>query len=385
MEADARLRRFADWSDIRSGLVSGSINGLRPFYSSTEAYGRMDEVRRAINQIRTDWHRYEEFMQELRAVLSTAADEAAEQAVGAFDDADRRRMEALLSSRKAWLDGSTDRGDDFSAIQLYTSEDGYQRIYSVINAALRSDDLARDSIRLRAAAFLVELLTIDLYNYRLREPEADGYEGTVYRGMCVTPTELESFHQVVHGPIAERYVAIPLSMASATAVRDHALRFADEQAARHPGSRPLVWEIDVHGLDPELLGYYRAEYPSSVVTSICAVPIEKLSDYPEEREVLLRGAHLQLLAVAEQRHVSGESAALVVRAVMLNSNRDHLTAIASNEGADRDMRDLFRALILTHRARLCAEYAHAHSAPHDAAEYEAVAAEQRAYITSRLF
>jgi hypothetical protein len=40
----------------------------------------------------------------------------------------------------------------------------------------------------------------------------------------------------------------------------------------------VLWEIDVVALSPQLVRIYLDAFPTRVVTSICAVPIETLSD-----------------------------------------------------------------------------------------------------------
>jgi hypothetical protein len=135
-------------------------------------------------------------------------------------------------------------------------------------------------------------------------------------------------------------------------------------------------------LDPELLALYRRRFPESVVTSLCAVPIDKLSDFAEEKEVLLRGPFFQILGVDPEESGAGRGADYRIEAVALNTNRDHISAIASNEGDDREMRDAFRALIVNHRSALCAQYCEERGAAKDAAAYRDIAASQERLVAS---
>ena len=377
MSGVERLSRFEGWSEIQPGCLGGAAEGLRPFFAGPEAYARMDAVRRAINGIRSQWDRYPEFMRELRRTVRV---------VGADDEDRSAEWEALLASTKSWADGHENPGQqDYTAVSLYTSDAGYRQVYQVINEALRTAGIVEDDPLLRSAAFLVELLNIDLFNLLARKADAADFEGTVYRGMCVTGEELASFRNVARGPIAERYIAIPLSMASASQDVYYAMRFAMERAERDPDVHPLLLEIKVFSLPPETLAAYRAKYPRSVVSSLCAVPVDVISVFPQEKEVLLRGPHFQIVGFHEPEDLPAfERPVYRVEVVMLNSNRDHLTAIASNLGADREARDLFRALVVERRSMLCAEYADRAGQPEDASQYRIVAGQNHQLVTQLL-
>lgn len=365
-----RLSRFADVVPLQQGLYAGSPGGTRPFYAGDGAYDRMDLVRRAINEIRVNWNLYPEFMRELREFIQ----------IPEIQGDGRRdltaRLEALFSSTKEWSDSRRPQPpQNYSAIELYTSEPGYRAMFATINTAFRRDSLSADPLAMRCGVFLVELLSIDLFNYRAANSSADNFEGHVYRGMCVTEMELEMFARLAAGPLPERYLAIPLVMASASRTMGNALAFAAEESVRAPGRVPLIWDISVSSLDPSLLGVYRAKFPSSIVTSLCAVPIDAISDY-DEQEVVLRGAHFQIVRMRELDVGLGRPLA-VIEAVMLNSNRDHVTAIASNTGDDRRARDLFRTVTLIHRSEICAQAAVQSGLDADAAWYTSVATRSR--------
>jgi hypothetical protein len=254
----------------------------------------------------------------------------------------------------------------------------------VINAAFRDDYLVNDRQRLRSAAFLVELLNIDLFNYRTFHDHADNFHGTVYRGMCVSTEELSLFKRAATSPIAERYLSIPLAMMSASVDRKSALAFALAKARRDRNLHLVLWEIQVANLAPDLLSLYRTQFPDSVVTSLCAVPIDQLSDFSDEKEVLLRGPFFQILGVGVDEEDGYDRQLHKIEAVTLNTNRDHLTAIASNEGADRRMRDVFRTIILAHRSSVCAERAEQLGFAADAASYRRIAHESRASLEELL-
>jgi hypothetical protein len=371
MSPIARLSRFADAVPLQQGLYIGSPGGARPFYAGDGAYDRMDRVRRAINEIRINWNLYPEFMRELREFIQIP--EFHSEARGDLTT----RLEALFLSTKEWDDSlRPHQCADYSAIELYTSELGYRTMFATINAAFRRDSLTGDPFAMRCGVFLVELLSIDLFNYRAANRSADNFEGQVYRGMCVTAPEFEMFARMAAGPLPERYLAIPLAMASASRSMENAIAFAIEESARRPGRVPLIWNIRVSSLEPSLLATYHAEFPASIVTSLCAVPIDEISDYGDEQEVVLRGAHFQILRIRKlDLGLSGPVA--VIDAVMLNSNRDHITAIASNTGDDRRARDLFRTVVLIHRSEVCAQIAAQSGLDADAAWYTSVAMHSR--------
>lgn len=374
MTPAGRQSRYGQWSDVRAASISGSSRDQRPFFAGPHAYERMDLVRKAINYIRQSWDQYPRFMNELHELFDHVS----------IDDSDaeaNRRLAALFSARKSW-DGSAraTRDEEYSALALYSSEVGYRNIFSVINAAFRTVGITDDSTWLRSATFLVELLNIDLFHFRDRNPDADNFTGTVYRGMCLSKNDLDRFTKATAGPIAERYVAVPLAMVSATRSREIAMRFARDEAERVADRLAVLWEITVLNLDPQLLSLYRARFPRSVVTSICAVPISEVSDFPQEAEVLLRGPFFQIVGISTDHSAGSGRPVAKIEAIMHNTNRDHLTAIASNAGRDRAERDLFRALILLDRFGVCARLATERNQKSDADQYQSLANEQRVKV-----
>lgn len=367
-----RQSRYGQWSDIRAACMSGKGADEQPFFAGSHVYERMDLVRMAINEIRRSWDRYPDFMAELRALFDDTSLDGPDPVSGS-------RLKALFSAQKHW--DSTD-DHDYSAITLYSSEVGYHQIFKVINAAFRIANLPENSARLRSATFLVELLNIDLFHFRERNPDADNFTGTVYRGMSLPQAVLDRFREVMRGPVTERYLSIPLAMTSATPDRKVAMSFALAQAEREHDRHPFLWEIDVRNLDPRLLDLYRSRFPSSVVTSMCAVPIAGISDFPDEEEVLLRGPFFQIVGLCTEHLTELGRPVHKIEAVMLNTNRDHLTAVASNLGADKEERDLFKALILSDRFEICAYLAEQRKQTSDANQYRSLLAEQRAVVSS---
>ncbi|MEV3987347.1 hypothetical protein AB0J57_00400 [Streptomyces sp. NPDC049837] len=382
MAVARRLSRFVEWPDL---CDSGTVGGDRTFFTGTNVATRMAQLRRAIHEIRTNWDRYPVYMAELGKHMERDLSRAAEP----LPDQDRELIHALLSSVKEWADRRPSPGenvDEYSAIRLYTSEPGYRRIFSTINTAFRRDGLVDDPKGLRSAAFLVELLSIDLFNYRYHHPHVDNFEGVVHRGMCVTERQLAELARIAAGPVSSRYLSIPLGMASASVDRDRAMAFAREQARRNPDLIPLIWKIQVCGLTGDQLEMYRSHFPLSTVTSVCAVPIDELSEYAYEREVLLRGPFFQLLRLTEDMDGvgTGNGRAHTIEAIMLNSNRDHVSTVASDEGEDRRARDMFRSLVTVRRATWCERYAHDHGMSEDAAAYRRLLVEAMTALEAQL-
>ncbi|MES9538200.1 hypothetical protein [Actinomadura sp. NPDC000600] len=376
MQTRDRAHRFGDWADLRELCQSGRGVEERSFYAGTHVGSRMEQVRRAISAIRMGWERYAQFRDELHEYLGVDP--------GLVDPEEQEihelGMAALFSRRLEWSDLRTSEdGDDGALVRYYTSEVGYRSVFGLINRAFRADDITADASALRSAAFLIELLSIDLFNYRAANARADDFHGTVYRGMCVSPDVFARLRRAAQGPVEERYLSVPLAMVSTSLEPDRAMEFALREAAMRPGWKPVLWRIEVTGLPSALLDIYRAEFPSSVVTSLCAVPIQDLSYYSHEREVLLRGPFFQILRVRTER-LRDRERINVVDACMLNSNRDHVTTIASNEGEDRRARDLFRRLVTLHRSGLCADRAAAYGATADAERYREITEEHRHHL-----
>jgi hypothetical protein len=369
-----RLSRFGDWTPLEPLCQFGDVPGRRPFYAGPDVASRMASIREMINYIRIHWNEYPRFMSSVRELMTKSGVDL--NAEGDFG----RRAEALLCSSKNWADQSEQLNtDDYSAIRLYTSFAGYNQIFRTINEASREDDLIKRQEALEAAAFLVELLTIDLFNYRGANPAADNFTGCVYRGMCVSGEQLKEWSALANGEISQRYLAIPLAMVSASDNRDKALTFAVNEAARISGY-PVLWVIHVAGLRPELLALYVQRFPASIVTSICAVPINDLSDYPDEQEVLLRGPFFQLVRLCENGVRYGTQQIPVIEVLMLNSNRDHISSVFLDDSEADSARNLFRALVQTERATLCAQLAEEYGLSADAKAYASIRVQEEASV-----
>lgn len=352
--------RFTDWTIVEETGSTGLTDDRRPFFGGADVDTRMSAIRKHINHIRRNWDQYDLFMAELSRALSPS--------MGNLSPAEVALATRLLSQRRDWADpGGT--VDDFSAIELYTSDAGYRALFGIVNESFRSTRFTEQADVVRSAVFLIELLTIDLFNYRLTHPDADGFQGTVYRGMSLSNADVDVFRDIMTKPIGQRYVAVPLGMLSASAGEDVAMHLAAANAKGRGDLATALWRIEVLDLGAELSGIYRTRFPTSIVTSLCAVPITAVSRFPEEREVLLRGPFFQILDVAWQPAGTDRQGTLTIDAVMLNSNRDHLSNIADDHGEDRRMRELFRLLVTHRRAEFATAFTAGRGRTDDSAAY----------------
>ncbi|KAG5650688.1 hypothetical protein H0H81_011362 [Sphagnurus paluster] len=387
----AYAHRFGDWSSMQYLVKFGKDGSTRSqtFYNGDSVSTRMDAVREAIIYVRENWADYPSLMADLRAYIHELT--AAGSESGTADTTPY--LPTVLSSRRAWRSQPTshhaflpdDESEDLSVIRLYTSKVGYDQIFRVINQAFRTDELteAEQRKRLRSAVFLVELLNIDLFNYTYREPQAQNFHGTVYRGVVFSDAQLEDFKNLAARPVAERFWAIPLAMMSASTDKNVALReFAsvppsnsgsatDETGPRHP----FLWRIHVIGLHAEYLRIYHERFPTSVVSSICAVPIRQLSDFAGEDEVLLRGPFFQLIGIREEAvelEPGREQRIYVMELVMLNVNRDHPSTMQLGEEKGEQARKLFGCLVGMWRAEVCKQLAAMYGLEGDVEQYNEI-------------
>ncbi|OBZ70032.1 hypothetical protein A0H81_09903 [Grifola frondosa] len=292
-----------------------------------------------------------------------------------------------LPTRMEWADRRTahPEQEEYRMLRLYTSLDGYKSIFAVLNEAFRSENLTGDRSRLHAAVFLIEVLTIELFNYMYRMSPTIGFSGTVYRGMRLRRDQLDQFYALTQRPVKERYWSIPLAFISTTTSLAISLKFAEPKGMPAPDSHAVLWRIRVADLEPALLAIYHERFPASVVTSLCAVRISDLSAFPEEEEILLRGPFFQLVYVATQPlGIPPGSAGVVhvVDGVMLNTNRDHPSTMEMGAEEGQRARALFACLVEIGRTKECLRLARSYGLREDVEEYTQVwrDAEQRLKI-----
>ena len=371
-----RAGRFGDWDDCKELFQSGKLGSTCPFFEGAHVRERMNLIRRSIRYIRHNWDRYDEFLQDLQSLLKEENSNFGDNIAPPLNI----RFKRLFSTQKRWNDRisptekTIPKGDDYDAVYLYTAEATYQQIFSFLNRVFRSE-LSGNSERLLASVvFLVELINIDLYNY-VRHAGLEDFQGVVYRGMGISREDFHAFSTICEQPLSERYISIPLGMISASQKPHPAKQFISQRLKEDPTKIPLMWKIHVISLEEKLLQVYNRMFPTSVVSSICAVPISSLSCYPQEEEVLLRGPFFQVLNFYKQGTID-EKPLYILELVMLNSNRDHPSNAELGENADL-AQSIFRNIISISRNRFCLEYCKRHGLVDDAVEYNKRIAEDK--------
>ena len=343
----------------------------------------MGEVRKAIEYIRDRWRDYPIFMQELREYIDRLGKTSTNLAKP--DEEDRLALESLLSCSKDWIDRNPKQANIFHVLDLYTSQFGYDTIFTLLNLAFRTDAVTEQGQEkdLHSAVFLIELLNIDLFNYISRNPSISGFQGTIYRGVSFTREGIEDFRNLATMAVRDRYWSIPLAMMSASTNIKTALDFSLQNAKKDPTKLPFLWRIRVANMDPDLLRIYNERFPSSVVTTLCAVPISAVSRFSQEQEVLLRGPFFQFIRLHKEFVPAVGMTMDVMDLVMLNSNRDHPSVMEMSIEERDEARKLFALLVGMSRARICKDVAHEYGLTQDADEFARIHDEQAQRLRSR--
>ena len=240
-------------------------------------------------------------------------------------------------------------------IKFYTSSDGYETIFKYMNSIFREE---HDKEVYDSAAFLVECMNIELYNFVKTKPELSNFENIIYRGMMLDENTISNLLDIKELKVQNRKFAVPLSFMSCSKSQDVAKLFLENQEHRPYEEKirvfcPVLFKIHVTSLDKTFLDLYKSYYPNSVVSSICAVDIENISIYREEQEVLLRGAFFQTLRFYEsEKKIDGKNV-YVFELLMHNSNRDHIT---TSKFEKTNARKLFNTLIEIDRMKKCQDF-----------------------------
>lgn len=375
-ENEERGDRFVDNNYETSDLVkSKSLNDLKPFYNGNSLDSRMAEIRKSINYIRQNWDKFDEFLASLRELTLEGND---------FKNAKIRQVvDNLLTTKRDWLDHENPGDEDvtYDAIKLYTSKEGHLKIFRLCNDIFRREDSITSVETIRNVVFLVELINIDLFNYCVKCPEQNNFRGTVYRGMCLTEAELELFRALRNEPIGRRNIAVPLGLFSASSDEHVAYKFIKQglksQKADDKSLRPLVIKINVIGLSPEHVAHYNKRFQGTVLTTICAVDIHKLSLHPDEKEVLLRGPFLLVLDLFQKEVEYLGQSCDILETVMLNDNRDHITTSTKLGDLDTLARDLFGTMVTVTRSEYAIKYCTEKGLTSDVQEYQNILVENR--------
>lgn len=240
-------------------------------------------------------------------------------------------------------------------IKFYTSNIGYETIFKYMNSIFREE---HDKEVYDSAAFLVECMNIELYNLVKTEPEFSNFENTIYRGIMLDENTISNLLDIKDLQVQSQKFAVPLSFMSCSKSQDVAKQFLEKQERRTyeekvRGFCPVLFKIHVTSLDKTFLDLYKSYYPTSIVSSICAVDIENISKYRKEQEVLLRGAFFQVLRFYESREMIDGKNVYVFELIMHNSNRDHITTSAFE---NTNARRLFNTLIEIDRMKKCQNF-----------------------------
>ncbi|KAH8703272.1 hypothetical protein BGW36DRAFT_354700 [Talaromyces proteolyticus] len=338
-------------------------------FSGDRETARMNEIRSNIQYVRNRWGDHDEYTKLKNMIRHRILSKAQSLQT-------RKLIEKLLSGFNDWADINYQRphskSDDIdnerlAAIELYCSEEGYNLIFILMNNALRNPVESSDELLI--AATLVEHLTIELYNLRLSnigDTRYANYQGITYRGIAVTSELAQAYRSLAdEEDISNRHFSVPLSFMSSSTDRKTMEHFAQKDLDKHPHLEPFEMTIHIYGLDHQLLQRYSQKYKSSVVTSICAMPVAQISEYAE-KEILLRGPAFHVISMYTIQEQGRNVHRLEV--VMLNSNRDHGSEHGSNDGDKQVQRQFFLQVILASRYEVCAELAKRYSAK-DAEEY----------------
>ena len=240
-------------------------------------------------------------------------------------------------------------------IRFYTSSDGYETIFKYMNSIFREE---HDKDVYDSAAFLVECMNIELYNLVKTKLEFSNFENTIYRGIMLDENTISNLLDIKELEVQDRKFAVPLSFMSCSKSQDVAKQFLEKQERRPyeekvRGFCPVLFKIHVTSLDKTFLDLYKSYYPTSIVSSICAVDIENISKYRDEQEVLLRGAFFQVLRFYESKEKIDGKNVYVFELLMHNSNRDHITTSAFEK---TNARRLFNTLIEIDRMKKCQDF-----------------------------
>ena len=359
--------RLEDWIPL-------DLKG-KPLYHGIDETGRMNHVRPNITTIREQWNNVQQCRKVHDMILEVINAETL--ARDLRDEVDRTLQPARFwaDQQRVLLEGSQNPAansiiETHDALQLYTANAGYKKIFGHINQIFRKEKVNERMIQ--GAVALVELLTIDVYNLRLENyglAQYYNFQGVVHRGMTVTRDVLEPFSALLGKPLKERNFSVPLAFVSTTTNQNNIQEFLN---TREEGKARLHWKIHIRELDPKLLASYRQQYPASVVSTINAMPISHISEFPNEQEILLRGPFFQLLRIYEEQ--AGDHAVHVMEMVMLNANRDHSTELAYNHGKYLDQRILFGRICSATKYGVCASLAEQYGLP-EAKDYANLYAE----------
>jgi len=357
------MQEMSSKMDGASRFVDNLVTNvsLRTAFSAELEAERMGRLRPNITEVRRRWETNEGYRGLVQQVKSLCdQDEVSSRVRSCLDRLfEGYRDYADMDLGRPWLPQTAE--ERFEAIELYCSEDGYQYITKMIQTVFRTAEPSADEL-IRATAF-VEWITIDLYNLRLSQigdPRFENFQGIVYRWCTLRPEDLEEYRAILRlSDHARRNFSIPLGLVSTAADGDATRHFADlptgHEYVEGKDKRIRVRQtVHIHGMDPALLASFKQQYPDSVVTSICAMPVARMSPFGEQ-EILLRGPFFHLITIKECEDDRGRYVESVT--VAMNSNRDHGSEHSSNDDEKARQRIAFLNAVNASKWEVCARIA----------------------------
>jgi hypothetical protein len=322
-------------------------------FAGVDEFERMRSLRGKITEVRRAWQS-DDYFNELKSKIAAYTNSVN------LSSKTLSKIKTLLAGYTDWADMYYGRPEEpqqgWAAIELYCSEEGYNLLFGIFNAALRNQKTEEEVLLVAAA--LVEFVTIELYNLRLSnigDPHYANYQGTTFRGMCVSAAMATEYKKAASNPdLSKRHFGVPLGFTSSSTSKETTKEFIKQ----HPGEDQMHWIIHVHGLDPRLLKVYKERYPDSVVTSITAMPVGRIAEL-REKEILLRGAFFHIVSMESEK--VDDRMIHTLQLVLMNTNRDHGTELALDEGSKQKQRDFFRDMIMASRFQICSELSKGYS------------------------
>lgn len=344
------ITRFFD-----NPVTSVSLRTAFPADFETE---RMRRVRPNITEVRERWETTEGYRGLVEQVKALCDKDDVSPSV-------RAALDLLFEGYRDYADIDLHRPvpprtDNFDAVEFYCSEEGYKYVTKLIQLVFRTTQPSVDEL-IRATTF-VEWITIDLYNLRLSQigdPRFENFQGVVYRWSRLSRDDVNEYRAVLRLPDhSKRNYSVPLGFVSSAADSDITKHFADRPEEGGEGVR-VRHTIHIHGMDPAILASFRQQYPDSVVTSICALPVARMSPFGEQ-EILLRGPFFHLVAINDCEDDRGPYVEFV--AVCMNANCDHGSEHSSDDGEKARQRNAFRNAVNASKWEVCARVAETFSA-----------------------
>ncbi|XP_031560403.1 uncharacterized protein LOC116296517 [Actinia tenebrosa] len=343
---------------------SANFNQIKPFFDGDSLSERMNKIREGIIYIREYWNHYDEFTNAVQNYITQNVE----------DTEAKVMMEEVLKSKKDWAKSREDVDSGFKAIRLYTSVKGYNEIFSLVNRVFRDDASTTQQELIIIAVFVIELINIDLFNYCLSHDRFNNFTGVVYRGMALKESDYGAFKALRNKEISGRYIAIPLCLMSTSTSLKIANSFIKRIMRGRVDHKPLLMKIHVIELEKEYLEHYRRRFPTSVVSTICAVDIKDLSLMSHEKEVILRGPFFQVLDFYDGEVIENQTCK-VLEMVMLNTNRDHISTMQL--GQDSALaRQLFGNMVAATRCKFAIKYYEDKGLHRDVEEYKKLLTEK---------